>query len=187
MKKGFTLIEIIVSLAIFTIVALIAVGALLRIMDANKKSITLKTTINNMNFALESISREMRVGSNYYCSSSIPGSLDNLSNDCSHIKDSSWTVAFNSSKTSTVGGDCNLIYAYRYEDYTLKKAQQTDCTSSLDFTPLISPDISIDSTIIKVDNTSQPRVFLLLKGHNGEREREKTTFVLQTTISQRIK
>src|SRR3989344_3944580 len=80
-----------------------------------------------------------------------------------------------------------VIYAYRYEDYTLKKAQQTDCTSSLDFTPLISPDISIDSTIIKVDNTSQPRVFLLLKGHNGEREREKTTFVLQTTISQRIK
>ena len=189
MKRGFTLIEIIVSLAIFTIVALVAVGALLRIMDANKKSITLKTTINNMNFALESISREMRVGSSYHCANNtetIDEDMDEQS--CINGLTTDWTVAFRSSKTAPDGADtCNLIYAYRYENYTLKKAQQTDCSSSLDFTPLISPDISIDSAIIKVDNISQPRVFLLLKGHNGEREREKTTFALQTTISQRIK
>ena len=64
---GFTLVEMIVSVAIFTIVAFVAVGALLKVIDANKKSQSLKTSINNLNFALESLSREMRVGSNYTC------------------------------------------------------------------------------------------------------------------------
>jgi prepilin-type N-terminal cleavage/methylation domain-containing protein len=60
-KKGFTLIEMIVSLGIFTIVALISIGALVRITDANKKSITLKTTINNLNFALIDVMAGSRI------------------------------------------------------------------------------------------------------------------------------
>jgi prepilin-type N-terminal cleavage/methylation domain-containing protein len=42
LQKGFTLIEMIISLAIFTVVALVAVGALVKVMDANRKSINLK-------------------------------------------------------------------------------------------------------------------------------------------------
>ena len=69
-NKGFTLIEMIVSIAIFMIVALVAVGAFLKIIDLNNKSHTLKDSINNINFALDLMSRELRVGSNYYCPTS---------------------------------------------------------------------------------------------------------------------
>lgn len=175
LQKGFTLIEIVVSLGIFTIVALVAVGALLRIMDANKKALSLKTTINNVNFALESMSREMRVGSNYSCTGC--GTTGN------------WTITFDSSKTS---GSCNLKYGYMYvaSEQTLKKAQEEVCgDTEFNYEEILSPDIKITDTYTKLSNTSpdQPRFFFWLKGHTGDREREKTEFSIQTTVSQRIK
>src|ERR1035437_8676661 len=66
-SSGFTLIEMLVSIAIFMVVAVIAVAALLKIVDANRKSQTLQDAINNINFAMDSITREIRVGSTYDC------------------------------------------------------------------------------------------------------------------------
>lgn len=66
-RAGFTLVEMVVSLAIFSIVAVVALGALVKIIDTNKKAQTLQSSITNLNFALESMSREMRVGTSYYC------------------------------------------------------------------------------------------------------------------------
>src|SRR3989344_1570356 len=111
-NKGFTLLEMIVSITIFTVVALVAVGALLKVVDANKKAQSLKSTINNLNFALDSMSREMRVGSNYFCSETCNGSSGN------------WTVSFESSKPSGVPG-CGLPFAYKFDGITLKKAEGT--------------------------------------------------------------
>ena len=65
---GFTLIEIIVSMAVFIVVAVIAVGAFLKILDANKQSQALETAMNNADFALDSMSRDLRVGYGYTCS-----------------------------------------------------------------------------------------------------------------------
>src|SRR5258708_3814888 len=75
-RRRFSLIEMMVSLAIFSIVALVATGALLKIIDANKKAQALKSVMNNLNFAVESMSREMRVGSTYHCDND--GALANL-------------------------------------------------------------------------------------------------------------
>ena len=55
-KGGFSLIEIMVSLAIFSIVVLVATGALLSILNANKKTQALKAVVNNFNFALNKYS-----------------------------------------------------------------------------------------------------------------------------------
>ena len=86
-NKGFTLIEMIVALALFAIVAVVALGALMKIISANKKAQSLQSAITNINYALESISREMRVGSNFSCianpSSYTVSSLDSVSvEDC---------------------------------------------------------------------------------------------------------
>jgi prepilin-type N-terminal cleavage/methylation domain-containing protein len=67
--RGFTLVEMIVSVALFGIVMLVAVGALLSVVAANRQSQAIKTVINNLNFALESMSRNIRTGSNYRCPS----------------------------------------------------------------------------------------------------------------------
>ena len=184
-QKGFTLVEMIVSLAIFTIVALVAVGALVKVMDANKKSISLKTSINNLNFALESMTREMRVGRNDTCSGSLPMTLNK--NNC-EMNSGTWYLAFNSSKDGP-SGSCKLIYIYKYDNNTIYKAEQTLCNVPIaesDFYPLISPDIIISNYILKTDNSDQPRVFLYIKGSSGVKEKYKTEFSLQTTISQRL-
>jgi prepilin-type N-terminal cleavage/methylation domain-containing protein len=170
-QRGFTLVEMIISLAIFTVVAVVAIGALLKITDANRKSITLKTTINNLNFALESMSREMRVGSDYSC------------NGCNGGGTGSWILTFRSTQ--------GCYFEYSYTGYsggtngTLQKAEEAPCGDG-EFHDLISPNINITNFIVNLDTTYQPKVFLFLKGYSKFKEKDKTEFALQTTISQRL-
>ena len=158
-SRGFTLIEMLVSLALFMVVAVIAVTALLKIVDANRKSQTLQDTVNNINFAMDSITRELRVGSAYTCGSlsganvyrgPIPQTSQGTS--CSTInsnnaQDSGTYIAFLSSNTTKdhSGNPCNLTYAYYFQPvastnntytWTIEKAQQSQtptgyCADSL--------------------------------------------------------
>src|SRR3989344_3678260 len=66
-KNGFSLIEIIISLGIFMAVMTIGMGAVLILFDSNKRSQDLKSVINNLNVSLDSMTRELVVGSNYVC------------------------------------------------------------------------------------------------------------------------
>ncbi|MBI3632674.1 MAG: type II secretion system protein [Candidatus Vogelbacteria bacterium] len=67
MKNGFTLIEIIVSVAIFTVVMTVTMGALLTLNDSSRKAQALRTVIDNLNFSLEDMNRKVRTGDNYQC------------------------------------------------------------------------------------------------------------------------
>jgi prepilin-type N-terminal cleavage/methylation domain-containing protein len=70
--KGFTLIEILVSVAIFSIVMVMALGALLAMSTADHRAELLKSALNNLNFALDSMSRDVRTGWAWGCNST-PG------------------------------------------------------------------------------------------------------------------
>lgn len=65
--RGFTLIELMVSLALFSIVMVISIGSLLIMIDANAKAQALYSSMTNMSFALDSMTRELRTGYHYYC------------------------------------------------------------------------------------------------------------------------
>lgn len=173
--KGFTLLEMIVSIAIFTVVALVAVGALLKVVDANKKAQSLKTSINNLNFALDSISREMRVGSNYSCSGSCQGQAGD------------WTITFESSKPSDMSG-FDLIFGYRFTGGTLEKAEEKTHNGAFNYSPLISKDITFEiaSTKVVTGSDIQSYAQFHFKGSAGAKEKTKTYFDLQTTVSQRL-
>lgn len=68
-QSGFTLIEMIVSLAVFSGVITIAVGALLVLVAANNQLQGEQSVMTNLSFALDSMTREMRTGTDYYCDS----------------------------------------------------------------------------------------------------------------------
>ncbi len=68
-EKGFTLIEMIVSLGVFSIVITIAVGALLVIISTNKQLQAEQNVMSNLAFAMDSMTREIRTGYSYYCES----------------------------------------------------------------------------------------------------------------------
>ena len=67
-KSGFALIEVLVSLALFTTVMLISVSALLALIDANRKAQSLQSVNNNLNFAFDNLTRNIATGGRYYCS-----------------------------------------------------------------------------------------------------------------------
>ena len=69
-----------VSVAIFSIVMVMALGALLALSSADRRAEALKSGIDNLTFALDSMSRSIRTGSLYHCGS---GGVATVPQDCS--------------------------------------------------------------------------------------------------------
>ncbi len=70
-KSGFTLVEIMVAVSIFAVVAVIATGALITASDINKKAQAIKLAVDNVNFALNKMAFEVRNGNTYGCANSV--------------------------------------------------------------------------------------------------------------------
>lgn len=211
-ERAFTLVEIIVSLGIFMIVAVVALGALTKIVSANRKAQTVQAAVTNINFALDAISREMRVGRNYFCQSGASFSESTLAQDYSNSTkcpdghtDSSdggsgRVFAFLSSRVDRDTdplNPCNLIYAYAFVPkgdgtYTLGKTEQRACGDSLypAFDSVIDPSVTITGYYVRVIATVEnpfPRAVIRISGYAGTTEKEKTYFDVQTTVAARAR
>ncbi len=85
-QAGFTLVEMMVSVAIFTIIMTIGIGALVSMLDKYKYSQETKQVSDSLNFVLEGMTREIRLGYNYCIEGSSPqeggcdGSVEMTSN-----------------------------------------------------------------------------------------------------------
>ncbi len=66
-QKGFTLIELMVATTIFMIVMLVAMGSLVTSSNSAKKSRYLRTAMDNVNFAMDSMTRSLRTATDYSC------------------------------------------------------------------------------------------------------------------------
>jgi len=180
--RGFTLIEMIVAIAIFANVMLLATSALLSIVDANRKAQSLQTAVNNINFAIDGMARAMRVGRNYHCGSS--GDLSAPS-DCSSSPES--FIAFRSKD--------GVVVAYRLKitDTTTGTGELQRAVGSFnesDFVALTAPEVKIDRFQAFVTGSVsgdglQPKVLLLLGGEVVSARRAGTRFDLETMISAR--
>lgn len=100
-NRGFTLIEMLVSLALFAIVVTTSVGTLLVLIDANAKAQSIQIAINNLSFALDSMTRQMRTGTDFYCGNNIAtiqssGNLRTGRRDCTSGGEG---IAFTDSRT----------------------------------------------------------------------------------------
>ncbi len=170
LQKGFTLIELMTAVSLFIIVMTISMSSLLGVFDANRKSRSIKAVMNNLNLAVESMSKEMRYGSNYHCGSS---GNESSPNSCSS---GSTYLTFLSS------GGAQLTY--RLNASTLEKRED-----NAQFIPLISSDVVIDKFVFYVlgaeaSDGLQPKVIMELKGHVGT-GRNRSDFNLETQVSQR--
>lgn len=81
-KSGFTLIEIMVSVAIFTIVALAISGAFVTLANIFRKVQTSRAVIDNINLAVDLMALQVREGQNYNFSD---GTVFDA--DCSSLSD----------------------------------------------------------------------------------------------------
>ena len=64
---GFTLIELIVSVGLFSIVIVIAMSAYLSLISLDRKARAVNDVMTNLSFVTENMSRSIRTGTNYDC------------------------------------------------------------------------------------------------------------------------
>jgi prepilin-type N-terminal cleavage/methylation domain-containing protein len=178
LKNGFSLVEVLVAVAIFSVVMLVAVGALVSIIDLNRKAKTQKETLNNLNSAIESMTRAIRDGTNYYCDV-------NSDPDATYILGVSGTKncppSANVFVFDAVGG---VRTAYFASGGQIKRFKGV-------IAPMTSPGVVIEELTFRTIEYSavtniQPSVVIAVKGRAGVSDPStETLLTLQTTVSQR--
>ena len=169
LQKGFTLIELMTSLSLFIIIMTVSLGSILGVFDANRKSRSIKTVMNNLNVALESMSKEMRYGRNYHCGPGNPATAQNCSEGQPNI-------SFLSSN--------NEIISYRVNGTAIEKS-----VAGGNYYAITAPEVVIDSLTFYTTGAGtgdgrQPKTIFVLKGHAGN-AKGRSDFSLQTLVSQR--
>ena len=66
-KRGFLLLEMLVSIGLFSIAVTIIMTSLFSIINAQKKSVDIQTAQDNLRFAFDAMTREIRTGKNFHC------------------------------------------------------------------------------------------------------------------------
>ncbi len=188
MKKGFTLIEMMVAVSIFVIVAMITTGALITISDVNRKAQAIKIAMDNVSFAMDSMVTNLREGSRFGCLTgpvadnptgyltSAASSGTFLDNECTSDGQG---VIF---KSERVGSVANYII-YRFKNNGGKGSIQKASTGSTQYVDLTSPEVNIKSLLFYIPSLSlspTPRVVIVIEGEVPGKT--PTKFNLQTTV-----
>lgn len=179
-NKGFTLVEIMVAISIFTLVMFISTGAIFSIIDANRKSQSLRSVMDNLNYTLEAMTRTIRFGTNYHCDIT-QGSIS-VPSDC--LSGASSIAVTNSS-----GGQVR----YRLMSGRIERSTDGGAT----YSRLTSADVTVTSLLFGVSGSAsytsegagpyyQPKVVVVVSGYVGAKPTSQSTFTLQTLVSQRI-
>lgn len=91
--KGFTLVEILVVLGLFSTVITIAVGALFTTQAINTKLQETQSVLDNVNLSMETMTRDIRYGSSFHCDVNLSTSSSTLRKDCAY-SDEGGTILF---------------------------------------------------------------------------------------------
>lgn len=180
-KSGFTLIEVMVSSSIFIMVMLMVSGAVASIVSANRKSINLRSSMDNLEVALQDLTRTISFGKNYHCSNTQPPSLT-APLDCP-----------GGSNYLSVQAQDGYYYTYYLSGNKIYKSDGAVATE------LTTPDMNISSlnfvvsgsqplysgTSCAVSDCKQPRVLITISGTVGS-DKNKSSFNLETLVTQRL-
>jgi len=190
-EEGFTLVEMLVSMGIFLSVMVVAVTSLLSIIDANRRSQSIKNVVDNVTFAIENISRDMRNGTDYRCLVSI-GGIDN-----GNCKSGGTEISYTPS-----GGAGTIHYRFVSDpvvgEGNIQKCTDTGSGCSNNWQSMTAPISVVDITnmtfyvlgVGTVGGTTaslQPRVIITAEGIITDKDGKQTNFNLQTTASQRTR
>mgnify|MGYP006304102875 CR=1 FL=1 len=211
---GFTLIEIIISLAVFSVVITMAVGALLILIGTSDLLRGEQSVMTNLTFAVDSMTREIRTGTDYFCdsrpntSTSHPGGIDNMFADTTDLNvalageildcpdgkvdgDAFHGIAFREGGDSITGtSDTHILYYFNEDDGRIYRR-----VGAGDAQSIVSSGIFIEEADFVVTGTEpltgsgggtldQPTVTIYIEARESDDPSGKP-FYMQTTITQR--
>jgi len=168
-SKGYTLIELIVAVGLFAIVMLLASSAYITLIGINNQVQGLASGIDNLSFALETMARGIRTGTQYSC---LGGSSDCVING--------GTFSFVNEKGKTV--------LYSLAGTTIQKT--VDGTIS----PLTDSSVDISSLVFYVHGANptssgdyqQSRVTIVVSGTVDYGKGKTESFTVETGATMRV-
>ena len=177
-ERGFTLVELMVSISLFAIVMTISMGSIFSVFNANEKSESLRAVMDNLNFTLEAMTRTIRFGINYHCDATT--GVISVPRDCAGGADS-FSVLDSSGRQVTykLSGTRIARVVNGGSDYYLTSADVT--IQKLKFYVFGSTLYSNGGDLY------QPQVIMVVGGYAGGvgKSNSQTSFSLETTVSQR--
>lgn len=192
-QEGFSLLEMIVAIAVFLVAFLIILGALVSVNDAARKTESARTATDNLSAAIDLMSRNVRVGNNFHCGCGAAGSPSTPGDNTFP------SGARDCAMSDSLGGGGDVCLAFEGQqgdssnpnDQIVYKLSEGSIARSIDsgasYIPLTAPELRISNLRFYVYGTKsgddQPVVTMVVRGSASTTERTRTTFDLQTTVS----
>lgn len=166
--RGYTLLELIVSIGIFSMVMLVIMSAYLTLISYDRQARATNELTANLSFAVESMTRNIRTGTGYSCSP-CSGAGARLTFADSQGQQLTYLV-----KTDGSLGQCTGT-----------------CTTDAQAIALTSPAITINTLTFIVRGVGtgdeiQPQVTAIVKGTMGTDAGKSSSFVIQSGGTQRL-
>lgn len=180
--RGFSLIEMMVAVALFSIVMLISTGALLALISATRKAQALQSVMNNLNIALDGMVRSIRMGTTYHC-----GNIGTLTQP-RNCTNGDTLFAFEPFGGDSADPSDQWIYWYDASEQRIFKSEDGGANGIA----ITASEVQIDDMTFYVTgttpgDTAQPKVVIVVRGTAGaDSEKTSTTFNIQATAVQRI-
>lgn len=183
-QKAFTLIELMVSITLFSVVILIAIGALMMVIDSSHQAKTIKSVINNLHIVVEGMSREIRMGYDYTCSADSEGDIVTEEEGGTDCPNGDNKIGFHTKENN--GWALYKLEGGAIERYLNEGVNRDDGG----FLRITDESIKVENLTFTVVGTDpgdniQPRVLINITGEAKITEDFKTKFSIQTTVSQR--
>lgn len=196
-RAGFTIIEMLVSLALFTIVITIAVGSFLSLIGGSGKLQGEQSIMSSLTFALDTMTREIRTGTYYFCSNNAGNGddTDGNSNDLTVTQSCASGAAGMSfveagSSLSSGSGSGRITYIYNAGAKTIERQIGTNSGSR---ESIVSSDVKLNNVQFFVTGTTpmgsgsdvlQPTVTIIVEAQDPNDPTGKV-YTLETTVTQR--
>lgn len=185
-QRGFTLIELTVSVSLFIAVMLVSVGALLALVDANRKARALESVINNLNITIDGMVRAIRMGSRYNCGSAAIPNPENGA-DCAEGLSSFSFAPFGSDDDTQAE---RFVYTFIEPSGGNGGYLMRSEAGGSNPMRVTAPEVSISDMDFYVVGTVvrdivQPKVVIVVKGTAGATPKTQSTFYIQSTAVQR--
>lgn len=189
-QKGFTLIEMLVSIAVFMSVLTVALSSLVSIINANKRTQEIKSVVDNVTFVIDSLSRNARNATNYSCS---PDGL-------TYVGDCIAGGSYFQYQKDGAPTRYRFVATPLFGEGNIQRCDKSICSPGIqsDWQSMTAPTSTVNVTNLTfyvlgtanenaADATqrTQPRVIITTEGIITERDGTQTKFNLQTTASQR--
>lgn len=180
-ESGFSLIELVVAVAIFAVVVTTTLVGLMSVVDASNRQQAKNEAVNTLNYAVDDMIRRIRTAYNFACGQ------DSGVNDCS-VADNRFS--FTASEVGPDADDNARVVYYLSNGRIFRDITEGGTTETQQLT---GPPVLITDLRFKVTGTDtgldgkQSRVFLIISGEIDEvAGAEPETFSIQTTVTQRL-